>query len=64
LIKYLLLFQVPEAEIELSNSISQIWEDLYLQSKWVDASLVSVKMKFTEVSVVHWSCFEYSHFLL
>lgn len=29
-----------------------MWEDLFLQSKWVDASLVSVKMKFTEVSPV------------
>ena len=42
-------FQVAPAELELSNSIWQMWDDLYMQSKWVDASLVSVKMKFTEV---------------
>ena len=42
--------QVPEAELELSNSIWQMWDDLFMESKWVDASLVSVKRKFTDVS--------------
>ena len=42
-------FQVPATELELSNNISQMWDDLFAESRTVDASLVSVKKKFTEV---------------
>lgn len=42
--------KVPESELELSTNITQAWDDLFMESRRVDASLVSVKKKFTEVS--------------
>lgn len=45
--------KVPESELELSTNIAQAWDDLFLESRRVDASLVSVKKKFTEVSNLH-----------
>lgn len=45
----LLLEKVPEGELELSTNVTQAWDDLFLESRRVDASLVSVKKKFTEV---------------
>ncbi|XP_064619187.1 dynein axonemal heavy chain 10-like isoform X2 [Lineus longissimus] len=39
-----------EEERTLNENISQIWEDLVLESKNVDASLVVVKKKFTEIT--------------
>ena len=44
-------FKVPESELELSTNITQAWDDLFVESRRVDASLVSVKKKFTEVRV-------------
>lgn len=35
--------------MEICNSINQVWEDLFTESRSVDYSLVSVKVKFTEV---------------
>lgn len=39
-----------EAEKELVANLPQMWEDLVLKSKNVDASLVVVKKKFTEIT--------------
>ena len=52
--------KVPESELELSTNITQAWDDLFLESRRVDASLVSVKKKFTEVSHLH--CDGYTSF--
>ena len=41
---------VTEEETETCKNIRQMWDDLSLESKHVDASLVIVKKKFTEVS--------------
>ena len=41
--------QIQDNEDELSSNILQLWEDLSYQAKVVDASLVSVKTKFTQV---------------
>lgn len=46
-------FKVPESELELSTNIAQAWDDLFMESRRVDASLVSVKKKFTEVSFIY-----------
>ena len=43
---------MPEAELELSNNIENIWESLFMKGKEVDFSLVSVKAKFTEVCIM------------
>ena len=37
--------------MDLSTNITQAWDDLFMESRRVDASLVSVKKKFTEVSI-------------
>ncbi|CAH3028713.1 unnamed protein product, partial [Porites evermanni] len=42
--------EVPEGELELSTNVTQAWDDLFLESRRVDASLVSVKKKFTEIT--------------
>lgn len=42
--------EVPESELELSTNITQAWDDLFMESRRVDASLVSVKKKFTEIT--------------
>ena len=42
-------FQVTEEEKELQWKMPQIWEDLVLKSKNIDASLFAVKKKFKEV---------------
>ena len=39
--------------MELSTNITQAWDDLFMESRRVDASLVSVKKKFTEVSILN-----------
>lgn len=41
---------ITDEEREACANIQQIWEDLFLESKYVDASLIVVKKKFTEVS--------------
>ncbi|XP_057295129.1 dynein axonemal heavy chain 10-like [Hydractinia symbiolongicarpus] len=43
--------EIAVPERELSYTISQIWDDLCYQAKEVDASLVSVKTTFTELTV-------------
>ena len=43
------ILQVTEAETELVQKLPQLWDDLVLKSKNIDASLVVVKRKFTEV---------------
>lgn len=40
---------MPENELQLSGNISKMWDDIFMESRIVDASLVSVKKKFTEV---------------
>ena len=40
---------MTEAEQQLQEKLPQIWDDLVLKSKNIDASLVKVKTKFTEV---------------
>ncbi|XP_070572584.1 dynein axonemal heavy chain 10-like isoform X2 [Ptychodera flava] len=42
--------EVTEEENTLCQNIRQIWEDLFLESKHVDASLIVVKKKFTEIT--------------
>ncbi|XP_077995609.1 dynein axonemal heavy chain 10-like isoform X2 [Glandiceps talaboti] len=42
--------EVTEEEKTLCDTIRQIWEDLFLESKHVDASLIVVKKKFTEIT--------------
>lgn len=42
---------MPDAETQLAESIWSRWEELVLESKNVDASLVVVKRKFTEITV-------------
>ncbi|XP_071945421.1 dynein axonemal heavy chain 10-like [Antedon mediterranea] len=42
---------VTEEETELCNRIMQMWHDLFLESKHVDASLIIVKRKFTEITL-------------
>ncbi|XP_050408300.1 dynein axonemal heavy chain 10 [Patella vulgata] len=42
--------QVPQEEKDLQERLPQIWDDLVLKSKNVDASLVVVKKKFTEIT--------------
>lgn len=44
---------ITDEEKEACASIQQMWEDLFLESKYVDASLIVVKKKFTEVSQDH-----------
>ena len=44
--------EVTEEERELCKNIRQMWEELFLESKHVDASLIIVKKKFTEVSYI------------
>ena len=46
-------FKVPYSELELSTNITQAWDDLFMESRRVDASLVSVKKKFTEVRFLY-----------
>nr|XP_054773560.1 dynein axonemal heavy chain 10-like [Lytechinus pictus] len=43
---------VSEEETETCQNIKQMWDDLFLESKHVDASLVVVKKKFTEITQV------------
>ena len=45
-------FQVTEEEKELQWKMPQIWEDLVLKSKNIDASLFAVKKKFKEVCIL------------
>ncbi|ESO91629.1 hypothetical protein LOTGIDRAFT_122204, partial [Lottia gigantea] len=42
--------EVPEAERDLQARLPEIWADLVLKSKNVDASLIVVKKKFTEIT--------------
>ncbi|EDO35852.1 predicted protein [Nematostella vectensis] len=42
--------EVSDNETELVNGIDQLWDDLFVESRRVDYSLVSVKMKFTEIT--------------
>lgn len=41
--------EVTPEEKEACDNIQKMWEDLFLESKYVDASLIVVKKKFTEV---------------
>ena len=41
--------QVTTAETELVKTLNDTWEELVLKSKNIDASLITVKKKFTEV---------------
>lgn len=41
--------QVSDDEKELVKKLPQLWDDLVMKSKNIDASLVVVKRKFTEV---------------
>ncbi|XP_071826175.1 dynein axonemal heavy chain 10-like isoform X2 [Apostichopus japonicus] len=41
---------ITDEEREACANIQQIWEDLFLESKYVDASLIVVKKKFTEIT--------------
>ncbi|XP_072163343.1 dynein axonemal heavy chain 10-like [Diadema setosum] len=43
---------ISEEETDLCANIKQTWDDLFLESKHVDASLVVVKKKFTEITQV------------
>ncbi|PVD32839.1 hypothetical protein C0Q70_08286 [Pomacea canaliculata] len=43
-------FPVTDADKELVEKLPQLWEDLILKSKNIDASLVVVKRKFTEIT--------------
>lgn len=43
------LVQVAEDELELVASISQMWSDLFTESRHVDRSLTAVKKSFTKV---------------
>lgn len=43
------IFQVDEKEKELQKRLPQIWDELILKSKNIGASLLKVKLKFTEV---------------
>ena len=45
------VLQVTEEEKELQWKMPQIWDDLVLKSKNIDASLFAVKKKFKEVSI-------------
>jgi dynein heavy chain len=47
-----MFLQVTEAEKELVVKLPQLWADLVLKSKNIDASLVVVKRKFTEVTIL------------
>ncbi|PIK48528.1 putative dynein heavy chain 10, axonemal isoform X3 [Apostichopus japonicus] len=46
------MYNIPitDEEREACANIQQIWEDLFLESKYVDASLIVVKKKFTEIT--------------
>ena len=46
-----MFLQVTEEEKELQWKMPQIWDDLVLKSKNIDASLFAVKKKFKEVSI-------------
>ena len=41
---------MAQAEIDLQAKLPAIWDDLVLKSKNIDASLVKVKKKFTEIT--------------
>ncbi|CAH1233746.1 DNAH10 [Branchiostoma lanceolatum] len=43
--------EVTEEEIELVKDMPQIWGDLFMDSKFVDARLGPVKKKFTEITL-------------
>ncbi|XP_067660223.1 dynein axonemal heavy chain 10-like [Haliotis asinina] len=45
--------QVSDEEKEVQHKLPHIWDDLVLKSKNVDASLVVVKKKFTEITQEH-----------
>ena len=44
--------QVTEEETELQYKLPTLWEELVWKSKNVDASLITVKKKFTEVWLI------------
>ena len=47
-----LFHQATDAERQLVADLPQMWDDLLLKSKNVDASLIVVKKKFTEITQV------------
>ena len=50
--------QNPGEETELVERLPQMWEDLVLKSKNIDAGLTRVKKKFTEVRPGSLSCMQ------
>ncbi|XP_035829687.1 dynein heavy chain 10, axonemal isoform X2 [Aplysia californica] len=48
----LVMYEIPvdEKDLELQAKLPEIWDELVLKSKNIDASLVKVKKKFTEIT--------------
>ena len=44
--------EVSDEEKETCRNFKLMWDDLFLESKHVDASLIVVKKKFTEVGII------------